>query len=120
MKNTNCDENCCYVKQGFCKTDAECPFFVQTFWKKDDEPLPLIVKDCFPKKFALEQNYLLNKQIDLQKLIEETRNKLDCLEKSVSQLCYILTSKIDKEIKQEENILAKYDEINFNAEYKKL
>lgn len=102
MKDTNCGENCCFVKQGFCKTDSECPFFIQTLWKIEGEEMPKIVKDCFPKKFALEQNRLLNKQLDLQRLNEETRNRLDNLEKSISQLCFILSSKINKEIEKDE------------------
>jgi len=103
MKNTNCGENCCYVKQGFCKTDSECPFFVQTWWKNDLSPDPIILSDCFPKKFALEQNHLLNKQIVLQSCIEETRNKLDLLEKSVSQLCSILSKKLESNFNEENN-----------------
>lgn len=103
MKNTNCAENCCFVKQGFCKTDKECPFFVQTWWKNDLSPDPVIVSDCFPKKFALEQNHLLTKQIVLQSAIEETRNKLDDLEKSVSQLCNILSKKLELNKNVEEN-----------------
>ena len=107
MKNTNCGEKCCYVKQGFCKADSECPFFVQTWWKSDDLAEPLIISDCFPKKFALEQNYLLTKQIALQSAIEQTRNKIDTLEKSVAQLCSILTGKLNKEIELQEIELQK-------------
>lgn len=86
MENTNCGENCCFVKQGFCKSDKECPFYVQSWWQIKDNPTPKMVEDCFPKKFSQEQNFLLHRFLELQSLQENTRNRLDKIEKLLTIL----------------------------------
>ena len=97
MKDTSCGIECAYVKTGFCKTEKECPFFVQTLWQKDGEQTPKIVSDCFPKKFALEQNQLLHRFLCMQSVQEELRHKITNLELYVKQLCNILTRNFDTE-----------------------
>ena len=86
MDNSNCGCECSFVKSGFCKTDKECPFYVETWWSKTGEPNPKLVKDCFPKKFALEQNGLLHRQLCLQGCIEDVRNRMDRIEVMLAQL----------------------------------
>jgi hypothetical protein len=86
MENTNCGENCAYVKSGFCKSDCECPYYVQTWWTNDVDPQPKLVKDCFPKKFAVEQNQVVHRVIVLQSVIEELRNRVTSLENLIRQL----------------------------------
>lgn len=86
MQNTNCGTECCYVKQGFCKTDKECPFYVQSWWQLKDEMTPKMVEDCFPKKFSQEQNFLLHRFLELQALQENTRNRLDKIESLLTLL----------------------------------
>ena len=80
MENTNCGENCSFVKSGFCKCDKECPFYVETWWQLEGKTDPKLVKDCFPKKFALEQNHLLHRQLCLQSVVEDVRNRMDRIE----------------------------------------
>lgn len=86
MENSNCGCECSFVKSGFCKTDRECPFFVETWWTKDNEPNPKLVKDCFPKKFALEQNHLLHRFLCTQSAVEDLRNRMDRIENMLSML----------------------------------
>lgn len=80
MENSNCGENCAFVKSGFCKCDKECPFYVETWWQLEGKPDPKLIKDCFPKKFTLEQNHLLHRQLALQSVVEDVRNRMDRIE----------------------------------------
>lgn len=90
MENTNCGCNCAFVKSGFCKTDNECPYFVQTLWQQEGNPNPKLVSDCFPKKFSLEQNQLLHRFLCMQGVLEEQRHRIASLEASIKQLCDVL------------------------------
>lgn len=96
MKNTNCEKNCAFVKAGFCDSDKECPHFVQSIWQQEGNSSPVIVSDCFPKRFTMEQNQLLHRFLCMQSALEEMRNKNDNLEKSVTQLCSVIAKMIDK------------------------
>jgi hypothetical protein len=86
MENSNCGCECSFVKSGFCKTDKECPFYVETWWQIEGKQDPKIVKDCFPKKFALEQNHLLHRQLCLQGVVEDVRNRMDRIEQMLINL----------------------------------
>ncbi|MEM3714863.1 MAG: hypothetical protein QXF82_07950 [Nitrososphaeria archaeon] len=113
MENTNCGENCPFVKSGFIKSDKECPHFIQTIWQQEGNPTPKIVSDCYPKKFAAEQNMLLHRFLAMQSVTEELRNKIHDMEKSISQLCDILSQKITE--KKESNYF-----LDEKESYKKL
>lgn len=80
MDDTNCGQNCAFVKSGFCKNDCECPFFVETWWELEGNPHPKKVKDCFPKKLTMEQNNLLHRHLCLQSVVEDVRNRMDRIE----------------------------------------
>ena len=86
MDCTNCGNECSFVKSGFCKTDKECPFYVETWWQLQGEQNPKLIKDCFPKKFALEQNQLLHRFLCMQSVVEEVRNRMAKLESMLEQL----------------------------------
>lgn len=86
MDCTNCGEECCWVKSGFCKTDKECPFHVATWWQLEGEAHPRMITDCFPKRFALEQNGILHRLICVESVMEEVRNRMDRLETSLNYL----------------------------------
>jgi len=86
MECTNCGENCSFVKSGFCKTDRECPFYVESLWTHHDRTQPKLVKDCFPKKFMFEQNNLLHQTICMQSAIEQLNFKVSNLEKVIKEL----------------------------------
>ncbi len=96
MENTNCGEKCAFVKSGFCKTDHECPHFVQTIWQKHGDPTPKIVSDCSPKKILVEQNQLLHRFLCMQGVVEELRHKVTNLEDAIKQLCNIFATKATK------------------------
>lgn len=93
MENTNCGEKCAFVKSGFCKSDVECPHFVQSIWQKQGDPTPKTVSDCYPKKFIIEQNQLLHRFLCTQSVVEELRHKVNTLEDAIKQLCNILSMK---------------------------
>ena len=86
MENTNCGENCCFVTSGFCKTDKECPFYVETWWRNQNEDKPKLVCDCFPQKFVFEQNNLLHRLFGVQAANEQLRNRVANLEYLIKQL----------------------------------
>lgn len=97
MEDSSCKEHCSFVKSGFCNSERECPFYVETWWKKQDEQSPKLVKDCFPKKFALEQNHLLHRFLCMQSSLEEMRNRFASLE----SLLTLLISQSQEVLKEE-------------------
>ena len=97
MKNTNCGQECAFVKNGFCQSDKECPNYIETWWKSIEDEHPKLVKDCFPKKFSLEQNALLHRFLSMQSALEQVRNRMDRLEKSICQLIDIFCHENEKE-----------------------
>lgn len=86
MDCSNCGNECSFVKTGFCKTDKECPFYVETWWQLEGEQNPKLIKDCFPKKFALEQNHLLHRFLCMQSVMEDLRHRMAKLEGMLEQL----------------------------------
>jgi hypothetical protein len=86
MDCTNCGEKCPFVQTGFCKTDRECPNYIESWWTNEKEPQPKLIKDCFPKKFSLEQNQLTHRVYGLQASIVELRNRIYSLEHLIKQL----------------------------------
>ena len=103
MKDTNCGKECAFVKSGFCSTDRECPHFVQTLWQEEGNPTPKIVSDCYPKKFAIEQNQMLHRFLCMQSVLEELRFNVSKLEISIKQLYEVLAMKIKE--KTSENLI---------------
>lgn len=107
MNCTNCGDECAYIKAGFIKKDSECPFYLVSFWLKDGDQEPTQIKDCFPKKFGIEQNRLLHRFLAVQSVTEDVRNRMDRIE---SQLDYLITnSKEFLKEKQPEKISEKLD-----------
>ena len=86
MEDSSCGNSCSFVTSGFCKSETECPFYLETWWRKSDNPTPKLVKDCFPKKFAFEQNQLLHRFLGMQSALEEMRNKFSALENVIMNL----------------------------------
>ena len=86
MDNTNCGENCAFVKCGFCETDKTCPLYQESWWKEDTSETPKLVRDCFPKRMTIEQNKLFNRYTNSQSVVEDVRNRLDKLEKILNIL----------------------------------
>lgn len=112
MENTNCGENCAFVKSGFCKSDCECPFYVESWWIKSGEQIPVKIKDCHTKRSTIEINNQHQRLVAIQSVQEETRNRLANLENLLSQL--IAESKVFLSNKNEEQLKLQ------NNEYKKI
>ena len=70
--------------EGTCKGDCkfgelfkcreECPNFIQTWWNPLDGS-PEMVNDCAPRRTLLMMQGLFDRQIALQKSLEEQRNE---------------------------------------------
>lgn len=86
MDCTNCGNECAFVKSGFCQTDKGCPFYLESWWHLEGAQDPKLIKDCFPKKFGVEQNHLLHRFLGLQKAVEQLRNNISRLENIISIL----------------------------------
>lgn len=86
MENTNCKDNCPFVKCGICETDEGCPNFVRSWWIVGNNPNPKEIKDCFPKKSTAQINSLEQRILASQSVSEEVRNRLDKLETLLIQL----------------------------------
>lgn len=114
MECTNCGDKCAYVQSGFCKTDRQCPYFVESIWTNQETSQPKVVQDCFPKKFIFEQNNLLHQMICVQSVLEELRHKVSNLEEVIRQLILqnnalcvqneILSSNISLSFKKNKNL----------------
>ena len=106
MENTNCGEDCCFVKQGFCKTDKECPFYCESIWQTEGGTKIKTVKDCYPKRASTETNNLHYRMTVLQSMQEDLRNRLDRIELSLSALIsqsqeYLREQKLNSKSNQE-------------------
>ncbi len=80
MENTNCEKECAFVKSGFCSSDKECPHYLESWWEIQGKHEPKLVKDCFPKKFGMEQNRLLYKFSCVHADVGNLKNRLEQIE----------------------------------------
>jgi len=80
LEHSNCGSNCSFVKSGFCNSDKECPFYIESWWQEAGSATPKMIKDCYPKRASIEQNNLLHRNIALQGVVEEVRNRISRLE----------------------------------------
>ena len=107
----NCGCNCAFVKSGFCETDKGCPFYLETWWQLGDKPnsTPKLVKDCFPKKFGMQQNQLELRLLTLQASFDQVRTKLILLESAIQKLIMqgedITLEKLNQEVDSQRNSL---------------
>ena len=103
MENTACGENCPFVKQGFCKTDSECPHFVQSVWIEGQSGEHRIVKDCSPKRMLMQQQKLENRLEKVQQALEESRNQYNALSGYLKSLIG-MSQIVLKQVKHETNM----------------
>lgn len=86
MDCTNCGEKCAYVVNGFCKTDADCPHYIESWWTNEKEAQPKLVKDCFPKRASIQQSQTTHRVFVLQEATEQLRNEVNGLKQAICQL----------------------------------
>lgn len=110
MDNSNCREKCTFVKSGFCESDKDCPFYVETLWQKHGDPTPKIVKDCSPKKMMIEQNALLHRFLCSQSVLEDVRNRMDKLQIMLELLISNSTNFIKEKTNELQN--STYEKLN--------
>ena len=71
----------CREKECHLWNKGKCPFSLETWWKPL-EGQPKLVRDCAPIRTMLMTQELYNRQIGLQKAIEDQRNEsvkiMDC------------------------------------------
>ena len=75
MEGTSCGENCCFVKQGFCKSEKECPHYVESWWIEGQTEQHKLIKDCSPKRMLLHQQILQRKLENVQQALENSKNE---------------------------------------------
>lgn len=80
MKDTACGENCCFVKIGACKSQDQCPNYLESIWRDERTQEIKNIKDCVPKRMLLEQQAIVNRQFILQEALSEMRDKFQKLE----------------------------------------
>lgn len=83
MENTSCGCNCPLVKAGVCKSDYECPNYIESWWKEGENGDPKLIKDCAPKRILMQQGTQAQNLIHVQAAICDLRNTVD-------KLCSIL------------------------------
>lgn len=94
IDNTNCCENCAFVKAGLCKTDTGCPNYVESWWLETDGVTPKMVKDCAPKRMIFMQQVEVHRMQAVQQALEQTRNECmmlqaelkNCLSQSIAYM----------------------------------
>ena len=94
IENTNCCENCAFVKAGLCKTDTGCPNYVESWWLEKDGVTPKMVKDCAPKRMIFMQQVEVHRMQAVQAALEQTRNECmllqqelkTCLQQSIAYM----------------------------------
>lgn len=73
-KDTYCDKNCPFVKQGFCDKVEECPNYVESIWEDALTKECKVVKDCSPKRVMLETQIQRSRIDSLQTSLDEQRH----------------------------------------------
>lgn len=86
MDCTACGDKCPYVQQGFCKTDSECPHYVESWWHEQLTGKQKLVKDCAPKRLMLDSQLVFNRTISLQASIDKLEHRLARLESLLEML----------------------------------
>jgi len=81
MKDTQC-EDCPFKAMGFDK----CPNYIETLWHEKDEPQPLIIKDCAPRRTLLMMQELYNRTFSLQQQINQGENEIGNMRASITKL----------------------------------
>lgn len=75
MYDTACGCECPFVKNGFCKTDKECPHYVESWWKEGKTGDQKLVRDCSPKRLLIQSNAQFNRMDGLQAAFDSQRNQ---------------------------------------------
>lgn len=75
MENTNCGDNCPFVKCGFCDSDKNCPNYVESWWIDGQTQQQKLIRDCAPKRMMLQNAMQQTKIESLQAAMEQMRNE---------------------------------------------
>lgn len=79
MKDTTCGCDCPLVKSGICKSDRECPNFLESWWQEGENGKPTLIKDCAPRRVLIQQGEMRHALIGVQASICELREKISSL-----------------------------------------
>lgn len=88
MDCTNCGDKCPYVQQGFCKSDCECPNYVESWWVEQQSGKQKLIKDCAPKRLMIDSQNSFNRGISIQASVEKLEFRLSKLESLLEMLIY--------------------------------
>lgn len=79
MDDTACGCDCPLVKAGVCKSDRECPNFIESWWKEGEQGQQKLVKDCAPRRIMLQQADNQHAIFGMQASICQLRDKINSL-----------------------------------------
>lgn len=79
MHDTACGCDCPLVKSGICKSDRECPNFIESWWKEGERGEQKLVRDCAPRRILLQQAENQHTLFGVQSSICEMRDKISAL-----------------------------------------
>lgn len=101
---TACGDKCPYVQQGFCKSDTECPHYMEAWWQDQQTGNQKLVKDCAPKRLLLDSQAMFNRTISMQASIDKLEHRLAKLESLLEVLIsQSKTFMLNREILTHEN-----------------
>ena len=79
MDDTACGCDCPLVKTGVCKSDRECPNFIESWWKYGESGQQKLIRDCAPRRVLLQQGDFAHRLIGVEASVCQLRDKIDLL-----------------------------------------
>lgn len=98
MESTSCGQNCPFVKNGSCKSETECPNYVESWWMEGQETTPKLLKDCSPKRLLLQQQYLQLKVEQFQSVLDQTRADYSLLTSQLKSVIEITSNLLESHV----------------------
>jgi hypothetical protein len=74
MEHT-CNQDKCKLFDLLGGTVEQCPNYVEGWWQPDGENVPILIKDCAPKRSLLLMQNVYNQMINVQQSNEQQRNE---------------------------------------------
>ena len=115
MEGTACGNKCPFVIQGFCKSDRECPHYVESVWVEGSTQETKIIRDCSPKRILIQNQRLECRLEEVQKKLEvsivEYQRLSGYLEELIKASKRVILENEKKEV-QYENIPVKLLPVN--------
>lgn len=86
IEDTDCKENCSFVKLGICKSSCECPNYTESIWEDKQSGQVKVVKDCSPKRILFEQTRMIGSFNRVEKEMQIVRDKVNSIDALLQQI----------------------------------